>query len=161
MTPKGAFANSLVALEALSGLMGFLFARFSRPSAHRRFGRSLQGHHRLHVPHRQRPPKPTLGPRSRQPPFPPTPPRTRQRRTPAHPWVIVHPIDANSPFFARNLNEILAADSDIVYGATPNGVVTIDLSKISAHAPAPLPAAPNSPHTSPSVSPSAAAAAPH
>ena len=40
MTPKGATANSPVALEALTGLMGFalltgiLFARFSRPSAH-------------------------------------------------------------------------------------------------------------------------------
>jgi inward rectifier potassium channel len=39
MTPKGTLANSLVAMEALSGLMGFalitgiLFARFSRPSA--------------------------------------------------------------------------------------------------------------------------------
>lgn len=39
MTPRGAFANSLVALEALTGLMGFalatgiLFARFSRPQA--------------------------------------------------------------------------------------------------------------------------------
>ena len=40
MTPKGMIANSLVAVEALTGMMGFalitgiLFARFSRPSAH-------------------------------------------------------------------------------------------------------------------------------
>ena len=92
---------------------------------------------------------------------------------------MVHPIDARSPFFARNAKEILAADPEIfvalsaidetfsqtvharfsyadtdivhgakftdLFGATPDGVVTIDLAKISGYSPAPLPASPDSP----------------
>jgi inward rectifier potassium channel len=57
------------------------------------------------------------------------------------------------------------ADSNIVYGAkfvdlfgsTAEGVVTIDLAKISAFSPAPLPAAPDCPQTSSSGLSSAAA----
>ena len=220
MTPKGTIANSLVALEALSGLMGFalitgiLFARFSRPSAH-----VLRSRVALVAPYRATgtglmfriangrdsqlidiKATVTYSWMDR------TDPARQLRRFLSLPlerdnvvllptqWVIVHPIDDKSPFFGRSQQQILDADpeifvsisavdetfsqsvharfsyadTDIVYGArftdlfgaTPDGTVTIDLSKLSEFVPAPLPAAPDSAQMLSSGSPSAAAVAP-
>lgn len=219
MTPQGTAANSLVAIEALSGLMGFalitgiLFARFSRPSAHLirsdvaliapykditafmfrvANGRQSQlldlkvtvTYSWMDLSDSNRPIR-----RFRQLPLE----RDNVGLLPTQ-WVVVHPIDIKSPFHACNQKSILAADpeifvafsaldetfaqtvhvrfsyadTDIVYGAkfvdlfgsTADGVVTIDLAKISAYSPATLPTAPDCPQTSSSASLSAAAAAP-
>jgi len=219
MTPKGTFANSLVAIEALTGLMGFalitsiLFARFSRPSAH-----IIRSNVALIAPYRDSTGFMFRVANGRQSQLldlkvtvtyswmefsDPNRPIRRFHQLPLErdnvgllptQWVIVHPIDASSPFFARTQAELLDADieifvafsamdetfsqavhvrfsyagSDIVfgakftdlYGATPEGVVTIDLSKINAYVPAPLPAVPVSGQTPPNESPSASAAAP-
>jgi inward rectifier potassium channel len=219
MTPKGTMANSLVAIEALSGLMGFalitgiLFARFSRPSAHiirsnvaliapykdiTAFmfrianGRQSQlldlrvtvtyswmGVSETHRPIR----------RFRQLPLE----RDTVGLLPTQ-WVIVHPIDAKSPFYGCNQAEVLGADPEIfvalsaideifsqsvhvrfsyadtdiihgakftdLFGSTPEGILTIDLSRISGYAPASLPVAPDCAQTSASELPSGAEAAP-
>ena len=196
MVPKGTVANSLVALEALTGLMGFalitgiLFARFSRPSAH-----IVKSSVALSAPYSDISAfmfRIATGRQSQLLDIKVTVTyswmdgQTRRfRQLPLErdsvvllptQWVIVHPIDENSPFHACNQQKILAADpeifvalsaidetfsqpvhtrfsyadSDIVYGAkftdlfgaTPAGVVTIDLAKISGYSPAALPAAP-------------------
>jgi len=206
MTPQGTIANSLVAIEALSGLMGFalitgiLFARFSRPSAH-----IVRSNIALIAPYRDITAfmfRIANGRQSQLLDIKATVtyswmdlsesarPIRRFRQLPLErdsvvllptQWVIVHPIDAKSPFFARNQKEILAADPEIfvalsamdetfsqtvharfsyahtdivhgakftdLFGATPDGIVTIDLAKISGYAPAPLPAALNSAQT--------------
>jgi len=206
MTPQGTIAHSLVAIEALSGLMGFalitgiLFARFSRPSAH-----IVRSNIALIAPYRDITAfmfRIANGRQSQLLDIKATVtyswmdlsesarPIRRFRQLPLErdsvvllptQWVIVHPIDAKSPFFARNQKEILAADPEIfvalsamdetfsqtvharfsyahtdivhgakftdLFGATPDGIVTIDLAKISGYAPAPLPAALNSAQT--------------
>jgi len=190
MTPKGTLANSLVAIEALTGLMGFalitgiLFARFSRPSA-----LVLHSNVAIVAPYRGKTAlmfriangrssqlvemKATVtcswmdrseGERAvrrfKQLPLE----RDRVALLPTQ-WVIVHPIDEQSPFANRNQEQILSsdpevfvalsaidetfsqtvrarfsyADQDIVYGArftdphgtTADGVLSIDLSKLS------------------------------
>ena len=206
MTPKGATANSPVALEALTGLMGFalitgiLFARFSRPSAH-----IIRSNVALIAPYKDITAFMFRIANGRQSQLldikvtvtyswmdlaESARPIRRFRQLPLErdsvvllptQWVIVHPIDGHSPFLGCNQKEILAtdpeifvaisaidetfsqtvharfsyADTDIVhgakftdlFGATPDGVVTIDLAKISGFDPAPLPAAPNSRQT--------------
>jgi inward rectifier potassium channel len=139
MTPKGFAANTLVALEALTGLMGFalitgiLFARFSRPSAH-----ILRSRFALIAPYK--------GDRTALM-FRIANGRTSQlidiraivtyswmdasqegrpvRRFFQLPlerdtvsllptqWVIVHPIDEKSPFYRRTPQQILAADPEV------------------------------------------------
>lgn len=217
MTPKGTIANTLVALEALCGLMGFalitgiLFARFSRPSAH-----ILRSAVALIAPYK--------GDRtalmfriangrtsqlidikitvtySWMDVSPESRPVRRFLQLPLErdsvillptQWVVVHPIDEKSPFFGRGQEQILAADpeifvslsaveetfsqtvhsrfsyadADIVYGAkftdlfgtTNDGVLTIDLARISDYDRVPLPDVPDSAQTLLSGSPSAAA----
>jgi inward rectifier potassium channel len=202
MTPKGTMANSLVAFEALTGLMGFalitgiLFARFSRPSAlilrsnvaliapykgdrtalmfriangrvsqlidvkatvtyswmdHSAEGRPVRRFHQLPLERESVVLLPTQ-------------------------WVVVHPIDEKSPFYSRTQEQILEADlevfvalsaldetfsqivhsrfsyadTDIVcgakfadlFGTTADGVVSIDLSKISDYDSVPMPVVP-------------------
>ncbi|MBI2685758.1 MAG: transporter [Acidobacteria bacterium] len=208
MTPKGTIANSLVAVEALSGLLGFalitglLFARFSRPSAQiLRSKVALIAPYKHHTAlmfriangrvsqlidlkaivtyswmDRTDPARPVRR-------FLPLPlERDGVVLLPTQ-WVIVHPIDEKSPFYGRSQQQILTADpevfvalsaldetfsqtvharfsyadSDIVHGAkfvdlfgtTPDGVVTIDLAKLSDHHPMRLPGVPGSAQTSP------------
>lgn len=138
MTPHGTFANTLVAVEALTGLMGFalvtgiLFARFSRPSAlilrsqvaiiapyqggaglmfRVANGRTVQLLD-LHV---------TVtyswmaetgdGRRVRR--FTPLPlERDGVALLPTQ-WVVVHPVNENSPFHGASQSEILAGDPEI------------------------------------------------
>jgi inward rectifier potassium channel len=208
MTPKGTAANALVAFEALSGLMGFalitgiLFARFSRPSAHIlrskvalvspyqgtstglmfrvANGRESQlidvkatvTYSWMDHPAEGRPIR-----RFRQLPLE----RDSVVLLPTQ-WVIVHPIDENSPFYNRTQQQILDADpevfvslsateetfsqtvhtrfsyadSDIVcggkftdlFGTTADGVLSIDLAKISDFDRVPLPTVPDSAQTS-------------
>ncbi|MFN0105203.1 MAG: ion channel [Bryobacteraceae bacterium] len=203
MTPKGTLANSLVAIEALTGLMGFalitgiLFARFSRPSAliirskiavvapyqgrtglmfriaNGRVSQLIDIKATVTYSWMDRPAGARAIRRFQQ--------LTLERDSvvllPTQ-WVIVHPIDEKSPFFDLNQRQILDtdpeifvylsaidetfsqavhsrfsyADADIVhgakfsdlFGATPDGVVSIDLSKISDFDRVPLPAAPDS-----------------
>ena len=190
MTPNGKMANSLVALEALTGLMGFalitgiLFARFSRPSAH-----VLRSDVAVVAPYQEKTalmfriangrssqlidvratvtyswmdrsdPARTVR-RFQQLPLE----RGNVALLPTQ-WIVVHPIDEHSPFAGRNQEQILGADpevfvtiaatdetfsqtvharfsyadDDIVYGArftdlfgsTPDGVLTVDLSRLS------------------------------
>lgn len=190
MTPRGTMANSLVAIEALTGLMGFalitgiLFARFSRPSAlvlrskvaivapykgktglmfRIANGRSSQlidlkvvvtysGMERVDDGRAVR--------RFQQLPLE----RDRVALLPTQ-WIVVHPIDEKSPFAHQNQEQILAADPEIfitlsaldetfsqtvhtrfsyadddivhgakfvdVFGTVGDGVLTVDLSKLS------------------------------
>jgi inward rectifier potassium channel len=190
MTPHGTMANLLVAIEALTGLMGFalitgiLFARFSRPSA-----LVLRSRMAVVAPYRrgtglmfriangrasqlidvkvvvtysgmERTEDGRVLRRFRQLPLE----RDQVAMLPTQ-WVIVHPIDEKSPFADKTQEQILAADpevfvtisaldetfsqsvhsrfsyadDDIVHGAkfidlfgtTANGVLTVDLSKLS------------------------------
>lgn len=203
MTPQGTIANTLVALEALTGLMGFalitgiLFARFSRPSAH-----ILRSRCALVAPYqgmtalmfrvangrtsqlidikatvtyswmdRSEPGREVR--RFQQLPLE----RDSVSLLPTQ-WIVVHPIDEKSPLFNRSQAQILSADpelfvsiaavdetfsqvvhsrfsyadDDIAYGArftdlfgtTPDGVLTIDLSRLSAFDRVALPAVPSS-----------------
>jgi inward rectifier potassium channel len=190
MTPNGTLANSLVAFEALTGLMGFalitgiLFARFSRPSAlvlrsqvavvapyrgqtglmfRIANGRSSQlidvkatvtysWMDRADSDHAVR--------RFQQLPLE----RDRVALLPTQ-WILVHPIDDRSPFAGLDQAQILSADPEVfvtisatdetfsqlvhtrfsyadedivhgakfadVFGTTADGVLTINLSKIS------------------------------
>lgn len=190
MTPRGTMANSLVALEALTGLMGFalitgiLFARFSRPTAH-----ILRSRVAVVAPYKDitglmfrvangrssqlidvkatvtyswmdrsddgrvmRRFQPLLLERDSVSLLPTQ-------------WVVVHPIDEKSPLVNRSHEQILAADPEIfvalsaidetfsqvvhsrfsyadddivdgarfadLFGTTADGVLTIDLSKLS------------------------------
>jgi len=190
MTPHGTVANVLVALEALTGLMGFalitgiLFARFSRPSA-----LVLRSRVAVVAPYqggaalmfriangrtsqlidikatvtyswmdRSDPSRPLR--RFRQLPLE----RDLVALLPTQ-WIIVHPIDERSPLRGLDQRQILDmdpelfvaisaidetfsqtvhtrfsyADAEIVHGAkftdlfgtTPDGVVTIDLARLS------------------------------
>jgi inward rectifier potassium channel len=139
MTPKGFAANILVALEALTGLMGFalitgiLFARFSRPSAHiLRSSVALiapyKGDHtalmfriangresqlidiRVLVTYSWMETPPAGRPVRRFLQLPLE--RDTVSLLPTQ-WVIVHPIDEKSPFFRRDQQQILAADPEI------------------------------------------------
>lgn len=205
MTPKGNMANALVAVEALSGLMGFalitgiLFARFSRPNAH-----ILRSNVALVAPYQNTRTalmfriangrssqlidiratvtyswmdRATNLRRFRQLPLE----RDNVVLLPTQ-WVIVHPINSDSPFFQLNQQQILDADPEVfvslsaidetfsqsvhsrfsyadaeiihgakftdIFGSTPDGVVTIDLSRLSDFSRTPLPAAPDSLQTS-------------
>lgn len=204
MTPKGTIANALVAIEALTGLMGFalatgiLFARFSRPSAH-----ILHSSVAIVAPYRGGTglmfriangresqlidikaivtyswiDKAANVRRFQQLPLE----RDNVVLLPTQ-WVIVHPIDDKSPFYGCTQESILAADPEIfvtltaveetfsqtvharfsyadedirfgakftdLFGSTADGVLTIDLSRLSEHAPAQLPAASDSARTS-------------
>lgn len=200
MTPRGTIANALVAIEALTGLMGFalitgiLFARFSRPSA-----LILRSRIAIVAPYRgqtglmfrvangrasqlidvkvvvtysgmERGDDGRVVRRFHQL----TLERDRVALLPTQ-WVVVHPIDEKSPFAGKNQEQILAADpeifitvsaleetfsqtvharfsyadEDIVHGAkfvdlfgtTADGVLTIDLSKLSDVERVSLPAA--------------------
>jgi len=206
MTPNRTMANSLVAVEALTGLMGFalitgiLFARFSRPSAH-----VLRSNVAIIAPYQgktglmfrvangrssqlidikaivtyswmDRAADGRAIRRFQQLPLE----RDSVAMLPTQ-WVIAHPIDENSPFANRNQAQILSvdpevfvalsavdetfsqtvysrfsyADEDIVhgatftdlFGATSDGVLTVDLSKLSDFDRVPLPAVPDSPQT--------------
>lgn len=198
MTPHGTMANVLVAIEALSGLMGFaiitgiLFARFSRPSA-----LVLRSRVAVVAPYQGRTglmfriangrtsqlvdlkatvtyswmdrsdPARALR-RFRQLPLE----RDNVALLPTQ-WIIVHPIDERSPFAGLHQQQILDADpevfvtisatdetfsqivftrfsyadDDIVYGAkftdlfgtTADGVVTVDLARLSDIDRVPLP----------------------
>ena len=190
MTPHGTIANVLVALEALTGLMGFalitgiLFARFSRPSA-----LVLRSNVALVAPYQNgtglmfriangrssqlidvratvtyswmdrsdsgRPLR-----RFRQLPLE----RDVVALLPTQ-WIVVHPIDDRSPLAGKDQQQILDADPEIfvaisaidetfsqmvhtrfsyadaeivhgakftdLFGTTPDGVVTIDLARLS------------------------------
>jgi inward rectifier potassium channel len=198
MTPRGTLANALVALEALTGLMGFalitgiLFARFSRPSAH-----VVRSDVALIAPYK--------GITALM--FRIANARTSQlieiratvtfSRVEADPdgrlvrrfhtlalerdsvtllptqWVVVHPIDERSPLHGLSESQIRAADPEIfvflialeetfsqpvhtrfsyadeqlvygakfsdVFGSTAEGVVTIDVSRLSSYERAGLP----------------------
>jgi inward rectifier potassium channel len=190
MTPHGTLANILVALEALSGLMGFalitgiLFARFSRPSAlvlrsriavvapyHGGTGlmfRIANGRSSQLIDlkatvtyswmDRSDPARPLR--RFQQLPLE----RDTVALLPTQ-WIVVHPIDARSPLAGRDQQQILDADPEMfvtisaidetfsqtvhtrfsyaddeivhgakftdLFGATANGVVTIDLARLS------------------------------
>lgn len=206
MTPQGTTANFLVAIEALTGVMGFalitgiLFARFSRPSAH-----VLRSTVAVVAPYRgktglmfriangrssqlidikatvtyswlDRSDEGRAVRRFQQLPLE----RDRVALLPTQ-WIIVHPIDEKSPFAGRGQEQILGADPevfvvlsatdetfsqtvhsrfsyadhDIVHGAkftdpfgtTADGVLTVDLSKLSDFDRVPLPDAPGSSHT--------------
>jgi len=190
MTPNGVLANSLVAFEALTGLMGFalitgiLFARFSRPSA-----LVLRSHVAVVAPYRGQTAlmfriangrssqlidvKATVTYSWMDRAEPDRAVRRFQQlklerdRVALLPtqWIIVHPIDDRSPFAGLDQAQILSADpevfvtisatdetfsqlvhtrfsyadEDIVHGAkftdlfgtTADGVLTINLSKIS------------------------------
>lgn len=199
MTPQGTMANTLVAIEALTGLMGFalitgiLFARFSRPSAlvlHSAVAviapyrgktglmiRIANGRASQLIDVRVTITYSWMG-------------QTADDRTvrlfhqlplerdsvvllPTQ-WIIVHPIDAGSPLASRSRDELLRddpeifvalsavdetfsqtvhtrfsyADEDIVhgarftdvYGTTTDGVLTVDVSRLSEVEPASLPA---------------------
>lgn len=210
MTPKGTVANALVALEALTGLMGFalmtgiLFARFSRPSVN-----ILRSKVAVIAPYRDGRTglmfRVANGRVSQLMDLKVTVTHSWMDRTdPARgvrrfhqlplerdgvvllptQWVVVHPIDEKSPYFGCTGEEILAtepeifvsisamdetfsqivhtrfsyADTDLVHGAkfvdlfgtTGDGVVTIDLSRISdfQRVPLPQPSAPDSGQTS-------------
>jgi len=206
MTPVGTIANSLVAIEALTGLMGFalitgiLFARFSRPSAHVlrstvaivapymgktglmfriANGRSNQlidvkaavTYSWMDSSENGRAVR-----RFRQLPLE----RDSVSLLPTQ-WIVVHPIDDQSPFAGLNQEQILSADPEIfvalsaidetfsqivhsrfsyadrdivhgarftdLFGTTADGVLTVDLSRLSDFDRVPLPAAPDSSHT--------------
>jgi inward rectifier potassium channel len=199
MTPRGTIANSLVAIQALTGMMGFalitgiLFARFSRPSAlilrsrvalvspykgktglmfriangrasqlvdikvgvtfsrmeRGEDGRALRRFYQLALE------------------------RDRVALLPTQ-WVIVHPIDERSPLAGLTREEILAADPEIfvsvsaleetfsqtvhsrfsyadqdivhaakfvdVFGTTADGVLSVDVSRLSDYDRVALPA---------------------
>jgi inward rectifier potassium channel len=190
MTPHGTVANTLVAFEALTGLMGFalitgiLFARFSRPSA-----LVLRSHVAVVAPYhggtalmfriangrssqlidlkatvtyswmdRSDAARPLR--RFQQLPLE----RDTVALLPTQ-WIIVHPIDAGSPLAGRDERQILEADPELfvtiaaidetfsqtvhtrfsyadaeivhgakftdLFGTTPDGVVTIDLARLS------------------------------
>ncbi len=138
MTPEGIPANLLVAVEALSGLMGFalatglLFARFSRPIARLRFSRSAvvapflggkalmfrlansSSNELAEVRARV-----TLlrfeerdGKRARK--FHQlTLERERVTFFPVQ-WVVVHPIDETSPFFGQTEEEVIRSQPEIM-----------------------------------------------
>lgn len=185
MTPRGTIANLLVALEALTGLMGFalatgiLFARFSRPTAH-----ILRSDRILIAPYRGITAlmfRIANGRRSQLLEVHATVTLSRvedgKRRfhqlalerasvvlLPTQ-WVIVHPIDSSSPLAGLDPAAIQASDPEVfvmisaveetfsqtvharfsyadheivhgarftdIFGATPTGVVTIDLSRLS------------------------------
>ena len=200
MTPQGTLANSLVAIEALTGLMGFalitgiLFARFSRPSAH-----VLRSNVAIIAPYRgktglmfrvangrssqlidikitvtyswmDRADDGREVRRFHQLPLE----RDNVVLLPTQ-WVVVHPIDEASPFANLDQARILSvdpeifislsavdetfsqtvhsrfsyADQDIVHGArftdlfgtTAEGVLTVDLSRLSDFDRVPLPTA--------------------
>lgn len=199
MTPRGTVANSLVALEALTGLMGFalitgiLFARFSRPSAD-----VLRSEVALIAPYNGKTGlmfRIANGRSSQLVDIKVAVVYSRMERTedgravrrfqqlalerdrvallPTQ-WIIVHPIDDTSPFVNQNQEDILSvdpeifitlsaldetfsqivhsrfsyADDDIVHGAkfadlfgtTANGVLTVDLSRLSVFDRVALPA---------------------
>ena len=200
MTPRGTIANALVAIEALTGLMGFalitgiLFARFSRPSAlilRSRIALVAPYHGQTGLMFRvangrasqlidvkvvvtysgmERADDGRVLRRFQQLPLE----RDRVALLPTQ-WVVVHPIDERSPFAGKNQEQILAvdpeifitvsaleetfsqtvharfsyADDDIVHGAkfmdlfgtTADGVLSIDLSKLSDIERVSLPAA--------------------
>ena len=190
MTPHGTIANMLVALEALTGLMGFalitgiLFARFSRPSA-----LVLRSQVAVVAPYqggtalmfriangrssqlidikatvtyswmdRSNPDRPLR--KFRQLPLE----RDVVALLPTQ-WIIVHPIDERSPLAGLDQRQILEADPEVfvaisaidetfsqmvhtrfsyadaeivhgakftdLFGTTADGVVTIDLSRLS------------------------------
>jgi len=198
MTPHGTMANVLVAVEALTGLMGFaiitgiLFARFSRPSA-----LVLRSTVAVIAPYQGRTGlmfriangrtsqlidlKATVTYSWMDRSDPARPPR-RFRQLPLErdnvallptQWIIVHPIDERSPFAGLDQSQIMAADpevfvtisaidetfsqtvytrfsyadADIVHGAkfvdlfgtTADGVVTVDLARLSEIVRVPLP----------------------
>lgn len=198
MTPRGTVANTLVAIEALTGLMGFalitgiLFARFSRPSAlvlHSavaviapyRGGTGLMfrianGRASQLLDVRVTLTYSWMG-------------RSQDGRTVRHfhqlplerdsvvllptQWIVVHPIDAGSPLSGRSPEALLRDDPEIfvslsaiddafsqtvhtrfsyadqeivygarftdVYGSTADGVLTVDVSRLSQIEPVPLP----------------------
>lgn len=204
MTPSGTIANSLVAIEALTGLMGFalitgiLFARFSRPSAH-----VLRSRVAVVAPYRgktglmfriangrssqlidvkatvtyswmDRSEEGRAIRRFRQLPLE----RDSVSLLPTQ-WIVVHPIDEQSPFAGLNQERILGADPEVfvslsaidetfsqivhsrfsyadrdlvhgarftdLFGTTADGVLTVDLSRLSDFDRVPLPAAPDTP----------------
>lgn len=133
MTPRGTWANLLVSLEALVGLMGFalatgiLFARFSRPTAH-----ILRSGQAIIAPYQD---KTALmfrianGRRSQLLEIRATVTLSRmegeKRKFYSLPlersevvllptqWVIVHPIGEASPLFGLSEAEILASDPEV------------------------------------------------
>jgi inward rectifier potassium channel len=198
MTPHGTFANTLVAVEALTGLLGFalitgiLFARFSRPSAHvlrsnvaviAPYGRSTGLMLRIANGRSSElidikvsvtyswmaaADDGRIVRRFQQLPLE----RDRVALLPTQ-WIIVHPIDEKSPLLGKNRADLLSAnpeifvsvsaldetfsqtvharfsyaDDDIVFGArfvdlfgtTDEGVVSVDLSRLSEFERVPLP----------------------
>lgn len=190
MTPNGTAANLLVAIEALTGLMGFaiitgiLFARFSRPSAlvlrsrvavvapyqgrtglmfriaNGRSSQLIDVKATVTYSWMDRSDPARAVRRFRQLPLE----RDIVALLPTQ-WIIVHPIDERSPLAGLGQAQILAADpelfvtisaidetfsqtvhsrfsyadDDIVHGAkftdlfgtTPDGVVTVDLARLS------------------------------
>jgi len=190
MTPQGTVANALVAVEALTGLMGFalitgiLFARFSRPSAlilrsdiavvapyGARTGlmfRVANGRASQLIDVKvivtysavERMADGRVLRRFRQLPLE----RDQVALLPTQ-WVIVHPIDEASPFAGKTQEDILAADPEVfvtvsaldetfsqtvharfsyadeeivhgakfvdLFGTTGDGVLTVDLSRLS------------------------------
>ncbi len=190
MTPRGTLANSLVALEALTGLMGFaiitgiLFARFSRPSvdvlhssvaviapyrgitglmfriANGRSSELIDVRATVTYSWMDRSEPGRAVRRFRQLPLE----RDTVSLLPTQ-WVVVHPIDETSPLVNRNQQELLEADPEILvalsaidetfsqvvharfsyvdhdivhgakfsdlFGTTADGVLTIDVSRLS------------------------------
>lgn len=200
MTPQGTVANALVALEALTGLMGFalitgiLFARFSRPSALilrsrvaivAPYGRGTGLMFRIAngrtsqlidvklvvtYSGMERTGDGRLVRRFRQLSLE----RDQVALLPTQ-WVVVHPIDEKSPFAHRTQEDILAADPEVfvtvsaldetfsqtvharfsyadeeivhgakfvdLFGTTADGVLTVDLARLSEIERLPLPEA--------------------
>lgn len=201
MTPHGLWANALVAIEALLGLMGFalvtgiLFARFSRPSAS-----ILRSRVAIVAPYRggtglmfriangrkselidlhvlvtySRMETGEGGRRIRR--FHQLPLEREHVALLPTQWVIVHPIDAKSPLAGQDQAAILASDPEVIvtiaavdetffqtvharfsyadqeivhgarftdpFGTTSDGVLTIDVSRLSEIERVPLAAEP-------------------
>jgi inward rectifier potassium channel len=190
MTPHGTIANILVALEALTGLMGFalitgiLFARFSRPSAlvlrsqvavvapyqggtalmfriaNGRTSQLIDVRATVTYSWMDRTDSSRAIRRFRQLPLE----RDVVALLPTQ-WIVVHPIDERSPMSGLDQHQILDADPEVfvaiaaidetfsqtvhtrfsyadaeivhgakftdLFGTTPDGVVTIDLARLS------------------------------